>query len=237
MAAVATALGVTLFVLNFLPGLVGAFVFANTPVTPPPNYQQAMPPVGIADMQSVLERDLGPAITAADGAFVPDHHGGAVVGLLQHGEKRVIAYGTAQPDSIFEIGSITKTFTGLLLARMVEEGRFTLDEPVAIAAAAGYGCQACGARNHSARFNHPPFGLCTSHAHKSACHRLFPMPTICAAELYVYMAGHGVALPAHPQYLYSNLGVGLLGQALADGHCGDHLSEASPQKGSLDRWA
>ena len=36
----------------------------------------------------------------------------------------------AKPDSLFEIGSISKTFTGLILARMVAEGKVRLDEPV-----------------------------------------------------------------------------------------------------------
>ncbi len=37
-----------------------------------------------------------------------------------------------------------------------------------------------------------------------------------AAKLYAYIAKRGVARPAHPSYLYSNLGLGLLGQALAN---------------------
>ena len=36
-----------------------------------------------------------------------------------------------------------------------------------------------------------------------------------AAHLYAYMAKRGVARPAHPRFFYSNLGLGLLGQALA----------------------
>ena len=55
---------------------------------------------------------------------------GVTVGVLQHGERRVFAYGTAQPESIFQIGSITKTFTALALAQMVEQGKVRLDQPV-----------------------------------------------------------------------------------------------------------
>jgi len=36
------------------------------------------------------------------------------------------------------------------------------------------------------------------------------------AELYAFLANQGVAKPANPPFLYSNLGVGLLGQALAN---------------------
>jgi CubicO group peptidase (beta-lactamase class C family) len=37
-----------------------------------------------------------------------------------------------------------------------------------------------------------------------------------AADLYQFVAHHGVERPADAQFLYSNLGVGLLGQALAN---------------------
>src|SRR5208282_6447968 len=50
--------------------------------------------------------------------------------IVQHGVTRIFSYGTAKPDSIFEIGSITKTFTGLALAQMVEQGKVKFDEPV-----------------------------------------------------------------------------------------------------------
>jgi CubicO group peptidase (beta-lactamase class C family) len=36
----------------------------------------------------------------------------------------------AHPDSTFEIGSITKTFTGLVLAQMVAQNKVALTEPV-----------------------------------------------------------------------------------------------------------
>ena len=68
----------------------------------------------------MLDRDLIPAMTGT-GALAPEKHAGVAIGVLKHGGRRVFAYGTADPTSIFEIGSITKTFTGLVLARMTEE--------------------------------------------------------------------------------------------------------------------
>lgn len=63
---------------------------------------------------------------------------GVVVGLLlPSGERRVFGYGVtkkggAQPDgkTLFEIGSITKTFTSLLLADEVVKGELKLEDPV-----------------------------------------------------------------------------------------------------------
>jgi D-alanyl-D-alanine-carboxypeptidase/D-alanyl-D-alanine-endopeptidase len=50
--------------------------------------------------------------------------------VVTQGQRTIFSYGTAKPDSIFEIGSISKTFTGLMLAQMVEQKSVKLDEPV-----------------------------------------------------------------------------------------------------------
>ena len=64
---------------------------------------------------------------------------GIVVGLLdENGTRRVIAHGDSGPgalpldgESVFEIGSMTKVFTGILLADMVRRGEVELTDPVA----------------------------------------------------------------------------------------------------------
>lgn len=64
---------------------------------------------------------------------------GIVVGVIEPKGRRIVAYGAldqgnAQPldgSTVFEIGSITKVFTSLLLADMVQRGELALDDPVA----------------------------------------------------------------------------------------------------------
>src|SRR4029077_12610968 len=64
---------------------------------------------------------------------------GIVVGVIEPNGRRVVAYGnlangdtrTLDGDTIFEIGSITKVFTSLLLADMVNRKEVTLDDPAA----------------------------------------------------------------------------------------------------------
>jgi len=64
---------------------------------------------------------------------------GIVLGVLEaDGSTRIGSYGNAGPDarplgphSVFEIGSITKTFTATLLADMVLRGEVALEDPVA----------------------------------------------------------------------------------------------------------
>ena len=72
-------------------------------------------------MQSVLDRDLAEALK--NGELAPATGVGVTIGVVRAGVKRVFSYGAAKPDSIFEIGSTTKTFTGLMLAQMVAQGK------------------------------------------------------------------------------------------------------------------
>jgi serine-type D-Ala-D-Ala carboxypeptidase/endopeptidase len=65
-------------------------------------------------------------------------HAGVVVGVYRHGKAWTFARGRIGPDrplppdpeTIFEIGSLTKVFTATALADMVEEGIVALDDPV-----------------------------------------------------------------------------------------------------------
>src|SRR6266571_3154370 len=62
-----------------------------------------------------------------------------VIGLADQRGNRIFTAGKLENamaaevngDTIFEIGSITKTFTALLLLDMVERGEMKLDDPVA----------------------------------------------------------------------------------------------------------
>src|SRR5687767_14410630 len=62
---------------------------------------------------------------------------GFVIGLIDEGGPRVFSYGRTSPtnpeppdaDTLFEIGSVTKTFTGVLLAEMAGRGEVSLDDP------------------------------------------------------------------------------------------------------------
>lgn len=66
------------------------------------------------------------------------HVPGLVIGVLHEGEIEVEAFGIAnaetgievRPETLFQIGSISKIFTTTLLMTLVEEGKVTLDTPV-----------------------------------------------------------------------------------------------------------
>lgn len=214
VAAAATALTVTVALLHCAVGFIFPLMFGthrNPQVREPAlGYLAAIPPVDAAGLEPLLKRDLAPNLPRTLGI---------VVGVLKHGERRVYAYGTARPDSIYQIGSITKTFTGLLLAQMAVQGSVSLQEPVRELLPAGTVPKPGGreitlldlATHHSGL---PPMPYNFSHGRNSD-----PAADFAAyhkSNLYAFMAYHGVGRDANPPFTYSNLGFALLGEALAE---------------------
>jgi serine-type D-Ala-D-Ala carboxypeptidase/endopeptidase len=149
---------------------------------------------------------------------------GLVVGLLEaDGSQRVVFAGSAGPDArplgdqtLFEIGSITKAFTGALLAEMARRGEVDLADPVAGYLPDGTSVPSRGGREIT---------LLDLATHRSALPRLpgnmpFGDPTnpyadYTAEHLYAFLSGHELSREIGARVEYSNLGMGLLGHALA----------------------
>jgi len=156
---------------------------------------------------------------------------GMVVGVIDAKGRRVIArgvYDAADPrpvdgQTLFEIGSVTKAFTSLLLADMVRRGEVRLDEPVVKLLPAG---SVVPERNGKA------ITLIDLATHTSGLPRLadnMPMadplnpyadygPDLLDAFLRRYTLTRDIGAT----YEYSNLGAGLLGWALAQRAGGDY---------------
>jgi CubicO group peptidase (beta-lactamase class C family) len=175
----------------------------------------ALPPVEVANLKEVLERDLAAALEK--GELAPSTDAGVAVGVVQRGVRRVFAYGTAKEDSVFEIGSITKTFTGLLLAQMVEQKLVRLDEPIrALLPPGTAAAPPSGAEITLLDLSAQRSGLPRMPDNFKPADKQNPYADYDKRALYAFIASHGVALPARPEFGYSNLGVGLLGQALSE---------------------
>jgi serine-type D-Ala-D-Ala carboxypeptidase/endopeptidase len=148
---------------------------------------------------------------------------GIVVGVIDPAGRRIIAYGsldkndnrTLSGDTVFEIGSITKVFTSLLLADMVQKGEVALTDPVT-----KYLPQGVKAPERNGR----SITLESLARHRSG---LPPLPTnfmpgnaknpyvdYSVKQLYDFLSGYTLNRDIDAEFQYSNLGGGLLGHVL-----------------------
>ena len=209
VAAAATALSLTIACLHGFAGLAWPMALGTQGTKevnmPELGYLLAAPPISAAAVEEELKHDLAPWLS---------NDLGVSIGIITLNERRVFSLGTAQPDSIYQIASIGKTITGLLLAQMTVEGKVCLDEPVRDLLPAGTMPQQRGRE----------IRLIDLATHRSGLppvpHNLkVATPTAATnyliSDLFTALARHGLARPVNPPFIYSNFGFALLGQALA----------------------
>jgi len=178
------------------------------------SYDKVLPPVGVSDMQAVLDRDIAGALKS--GELAPSTGAGVSIAVVQHGVTRIFSYGAAKPDSMYEIGSITKTFTGLILSQMVEQGKVQFEDPVRELLPAGSVAKPAGGEITLLSLATQHSGLPRLPDNLHPADPTNPYADYRPSDLYAYLAKHTVAMPAQTSFLYSNLGFGLLGQALSN---------------------
>jgi serine-type D-Ala-D-Ala carboxypeptidase/endopeptidase len=144
---------------------------------------------------------------------------GVVIGLLSPtGEKRVVAVADVPFDgrTLFEIGSITKVFTGILLADMIERGEVRLEDPVAqflpdgtpVPSRNGKQIRLVDLATHSSGLPRMPSNFAPADPSN-------PYADYSAERLYEFLRGHTLTRGIGERAEYSNIGVGLLGHALS----------------------
>src|SRR5579864_7247434 len=145
---------------------------------------------------------------------------GIVVGVIEPNGHRVVAYGNLanedpralDGDTIFEIGSVTKVFTSLLLADMVNRKEVALDDP-----AARYLPEHVRMPERSGK----PITLLELSTHRSGLPplpsnmKLTPNAGYSVNDLYEFLSGYTLPRDPGSEFEYSNLGAGLLGHLLA----------------------
>lgn len=150
---------------------------------------------------------------------------GLVVGVIAGGERFAFGYGKLTRDServpdehtVFEIASVTKTFTASLLAEMAARGEVALDQPVQELLPPEVKLPTYGGR---------PITLAQLSEHTSSLPRLpgnldatvtdqqNPYKDYQVRHLYEWLNSAKLAFPPGSGAAYSNLGTGLLGHAL-----------------------
>jgi CubicO group peptidase (beta-lactamase class C family) len=149
---------------------------------------------------------------------------GIVVGLVDASGERYLATGAAVPgakagpdaDTVFEIGSITKVFTSLVLADMVARGEVKLDDPVAEFLPPTVKVPERDGKKITLRdLSHQVSGLPRMPGNLKPADGTDPYVDYGPDRLYEFLAKVELARGVGEKYEYSNLGVGLLGHALA----------------------
>ena len=149
---------------------------------------------------------------------------GLVVGVVDSSETRLHPCGVAAledstrlgADTRFEIGSVTKMFTGLLLATMAEQGTVGLDDPigsylpdsVAVPTADGQPVRLKHLTTHTS-------GLPRLPSNFSPADPTDPYADYTPAQLYDFLGDVQLSSSPGATYAYSNVGGGLLGHLLA----------------------
>ncbi|MBW2526851.1 MAG: serine hydrolase [Deltaproteobacteria bacterium] len=151
---------------------------------------------------------------------------GMVVGLIDaSGTMEIYGYGTTDladgsvPDegTLFEIGSISKTFTALALALAVADGAVSLDQPVQelLPAAEVTVPTRGGASIELRHLSSHTSGLPPMPENFSPADPDDPHVDYTAADMYSFLTGYELPRDIGSEFEYSNLAVGLLGHALA----------------------
>ncbi len=150
---------------------------------------------------------------------------GIVIGIVTPRERRVIAYGrlsqdnprAVDGDTIFEIGSVTKVFTALLLAESARRGEISIDDAVT---------DHLPSNVRMVTSDNKPMTLADLATHTSGL-PFWPSNIPANAEgvrlmsgytvdqLYQFVSTFGVPADVGSRWAYSNMDAGLLGLVLA----------------------
>jgi serine-type D-Ala-D-Ala carboxypeptidase/endopeptidase len=155
---------------------------------------------------------------------------GMVAGLLHATGRLIVTYGRSDSadnrpldgDTVFEIGSITKVFTALLLADMAVKGELALDDPVAkylpanvtVPSRNGKQITLLDLATYSSGLPNDPTNLPKPDGATLPEH-FNPYENYTAQDLYAFLSGFSLKFDPGAHYEYANLGFGLLGHVLS----------------------
>ncbi|WP_262249496.1 serine hydrolase domain-containing protein [Parapedobacter soli] len=154
------------------------------------------------------------------------HTHALAIGVVYDGKTSSYYYGETEkgnkqlPDenTLFEIGSITKTFTATLLAYLAQTQQLDIDAPITNylpdSVAANPELQRITLKqlaNHTSGLPRMPANIDAT----AATHPLDPYNGYTQADLYSFLVSYKATTPPDSIYIYSNLGFGLLGDILS----------------------
>lgn len=146
-----------------------------------------------------------------------------VIGIVDKKGERYYTFGTKMENggpvdkhSIYEIGSISKTFTSILLAQKVLTGKMKLDDPikkylpgsVKVPTYQGHEITLGNLADHTS-------GLPRMPSNFKPADPTNPFADYTTAQLYEFLSSYTLTRDVGSEYEYSNLAQGLLGHILA----------------------
>jgi serine-type D-Ala-D-Ala carboxypeptidase/endopeptidase len=178
----------------------------------------------VAPACPALALDLRPGFEPLARRLIEDRATvGLVIGIVKDGETQVVGYGEvgkgsgAVPDgdTVYEIGSITKTFTATLLADMMLRGLVQLDAPFYDYLTASVKVPLKDGRpitlehlvTHTSGYPRVPDNMLGRDKRN-------PYADYTVAQMYEFLGWYKLRRPPG-QYEYSNFGFGLLGHMLS----------------------
>jgi CubicO group peptidase (beta-lactamase class C family) len=179
----------------------------------------------IGGVGSAFAQQPAPVDSLAQAFKADTNAPGLVVGTLVDGRSHVSTYGVGRlrdslrlgADTRFEIGSVTKAFTGLLLTEQVTWGAVSPDAPIGrflpdsvrTPTADGRPIRLRHLATHTSGLPRLPSNLSLRQ------HRADPYAHYTPAKLHAFLNDVTLSAPPGSTYAYSNVGAGLLGHLLA----------------------
>ena len=149
---------------------------------------------------------------------------GIVVGVVDVNGRRVVSYGSLAKndnrklngDAIFEIGSMTKVFTSLVLMDMARRGEIALTDPISKYLPETVKVPERNGRKITlADLSTQSSGLPRLPTNMKPNDENNPYADYTVQQMYDFLSGYKLPRDIASEYEYSNLGVGLLGHVLA----------------------
>jgi serine-type D-Ala-D-Ala carboxypeptidase/endopeptidase len=136
--------------------------------------------------------------------------------VVRDEETAAGGFGGAGPETVFQIGSVTKVLTALLLADMAERAEVHLSDPATsyLPEPSGDGPSLADLATHTSGLPRLPRGLLPSALlHPTDPYARYPVSRLVRDARRALRAASSAAPAPHP-YAYSNFGFGLLGYLL-----------------------
>jgi CubicO group peptidase (beta-lactamase class C family) len=153
---------------------------------------------------------------------------GIVIGVTRNGRRHIVSRGVASKSdstrlvndsTLFEIGSITKPFTGVALAQAMLDGRLSLEQPIGEVLpasitlpdeVASISIEALATHSAGLPRNPPSLSLL------SEMFRRNPLGQVTDRHAFESLADLRIRASGQPEYGYSNFGFMLLGRLLEE---------------------